>query len=84
MIAVDERRGPVAPTTLGQSADLSLREPQDPTGFVDQQLAREQVVEDIQALPGSAVQADRLPRLLHEIEADKVAVRLTQTEIAVR
>ena len=43
------------------------------------QFASEHVAEDVQALLGSAVQADRLPRL-HGIEGDKVAVPLARTE----
>ena len=79
-IAMDERRGTVVSVAVDQSADLSDREPQDPAGLLGRQLPGEDMVQDIQASLGSTVQADRLPRLLHEIEGDKVAVPLARTE----
>lgn len=79
-VAVDERGGPLGAIAVDQAADLTDRELQDPARLIGRQLPGEHMVEDIQALLGSAVQADRLPRLLHEIEGDKVAVPLAWTE----
>ena len=78
-VAVDERRRSVLPVPIDKAPDLAAREPQDAGRLVDGQLSGEHVGEDIQALLGSAVQADRLPRL-DGIESDKVAVPLARTE----
>ena len=79
-VAVDERRHAVGPVPIEQAADLTSRQAQDPSRLIGRQLPGEYMVEDIQALLGSAVQADRLPRRLHGIEGDKVAVPLARTK----
>ncbi len=79
-VAVDERRHTVGPVPIEQAVDLAGRQAQDPARLIRSQLAGEHVVEDIQALLSWAVQGDRLPRLLHEMEGDKVAVPLARTE----
>jgi len=83
-VAVDEGGRALVPVAGEEPADRAHREVQIASGLGRGQLAREDVVEDIQPLLCSLVQRDRLPRV-HVLESDKVAGRLGLTvSLAVR
>ena len=77
---MDQRGGAPGPAKARQqAADLSLRQPQVHGRLLDRQPSGQDTGERPEALLGTGIQPDRLPRL-HGIEGDKVAVPLARTE----